>query len=187
MAEYYEKYGVLLEPSKDWEKPVYGFEPEGMGDCISNTMRYSIDNKITKFFLTCKLLLIGRRRWPSKLDNHFLAKTRLGNKVTWFLLKRGLRKSAKYRPRQDMTRDPYIYYWAACVILKSRFYKEYLALTTAPWYLYSPTVWSWRKYLINGKGGFLYKLSIGFNFQKRDYVERMADYMKLAFDKVRDE
>ena len=190
---YYEKYGVLLSPSKSWEFMNYEFNPEGIGDCISRTMDEARKNKLHRGVMTCFHLLKQRKRWPKEFNNDRIAKNKiveLWSKLWWqdfdsknisrkrwskltrfFGLKR---ETLLYRPQNNMTRDPYFYFYAACVMLDC---KHLIEFRKPPWWLFSPPLWLWRRYIITGKGKRLYLLVDRINtmFNPPDYVIKMIN------------
>ncbi len=193
---YYEKYGVLLEPSKFWELMNYGFKPEGMGDCISRTMDEARKNKDDRYLVNCYYLLCERKRWPNELNNDRIAKNWLQwkwsklwwkdfdskniSRKRWSKLTRffGLkRETLLYRPQNNMTRDPYFYFYAACVVLGL---PDYIKSIKPPWRLFSPPLWTWRRYIITGKGKWLYELVERINLWigVPDYALKMLNIRK---------
>ncbi len=153
---YYEKYGVLLSPSKPWELMNYGFNPEGMGDCISRTMDEARKNKDARHIMTCWKLLRKRKRWPDELQE--INKDRIANnmcEVWWSKIIQTPARPCLYRPQNNMTRDPYFYFYATCVVFGCISLMESIK---PPWWLFSPPLWTWRRYIITGKRKWLYKL-----------------------------
>ena len=169
---YYEKHGVLLEPSKSWELMNYGFNPEGMGDCISRTMDEARKNKDYRYLVNCYYLLCERKRWPDELNNDRIAKNKIAE--LWSLLIQTLTRPCLYRPQSNITRDPYFYFYAACVVLDC---KHLIEIVKPPWWLFSPPLWLWRRYIITGKGKRLYLLVDRINtmFNPPDYVIKMIN------------
>ncbi len=175
---YYEKYGVLLSPSKSWEFMNYGFSPEGMGDCISRTMDEARKNKGGRYLINCYPLLCERKRWPDELQE--INKDRIAkNKLQewWSKLIQTPTKPCLYRPQNNMTRDPYFYFYAACIELG---YYHAVKSIKPPWWLFSPPLWTWRRYIITGKGKWLYELMDKINLWigVPDYALKMINIRK---------
>jgi len=151
IGEMYEQYGVLLAPSKHWEKDNYGFWPEGMGDCISRTMGEARRNKDTQHIEKCADLLIQRKRWPDEIqeeNREFIANNTPQQWLSRWMYKLGWREHTLYRPQSQMSRDPFIHLWSACYVTGLT---QFISCVKAPFWLYRPHIWAWRRYLITGK------------------------------------
>ena len=140
--------------SPSWEIVNYTQPVNGKGDMITNTMKIILRENDTSQWAyealdACKELLLLRQRWPDRMDQSIDAK----NRIQWYwsrLMQRtGVNETVLFRPQGYMTRDPYICFFTACVILKKRGYIEQVII---PWHLYRPfsKTWRWRKRLIKG-------------------------------------
>ena len=148
----YERYNLLFRPSEEWQFRDYGFHPDAMGDCLSYTADESVNRDTTKYIETIADLLIQRKRWPDVLQwRHFefIAVNRFDKWWSDFKYKRGWIKRTKYRPQKDMTRDPFVYFYYACYMLKRRQFIE--VVKVRPRRKNRPTLYTWRRYLITGK------------------------------------
>ena len=145
---FYEKYGVLLSPSKDWEYGNYGFDVQGIGDCISRTMNHARENSDIKLIGNCTALLKHHKRWPDEFNNDRIAKNKPREWWSKLLQKLYIQKYCLYRPQGNMSRDPYNHYYAACYSMNLMWLIKYIK---PPWWLYRPSLWSWRRYLITGR------------------------------------
>ena len=174
---YYEKYGVLLAPSKSWEPMNYGFKPEGMGDCISRTMDEARKNKDTRHIMTCWKLLRKRKRWPDELQE--INKDRIANnmcEVWWSKIIQTPDKPCFYRPQTTEQYDQR----SVLLLLRCLCCVRFISLMESikpPWWLFSPPLWLWRRYIIIGKGKRLYLLVDRINtmFKPPDYVIKMIN------------
>ena len=148
-------------PQKEWEFDLYGFYPRGLGDLIYNTMRKIIETDDRSGWAYTSLCYCGdlldqRMRWPDELDPPFID----GKKP--------------YRKQTDMTRDPYIMWYCACILLNHR---EYIREVTIPFYLYTPEVWAWRRALLGKLNLYTMWRKINSIFPKKDYVKTLDNYM----------
>jgi len=153
MREWYQYKNYWLRESKKGEKDRYGFAPEGLGDLIFNTMTEIIKRKDKSKWaydslVDCACLLLTNRRWPDEFQEkykQFIAKTKIGHKISKRLFKLGIRSTMKYRSQSSMTRDPFIAFYTVCVFLDR---KQFIEAVPMPWGNYSPEIWRWRKRLI---------------------------------------
>ncbi len=167
--KYYEKYGVLLMPSKSWEFANYNFLSEGMGDCIAHTMQEAIANIDPTHIQTCADLLSNDKRWPDELNNEYIARTRV--QWRWSKLMQKIRGgTVLYRPQQHMSRDPYCFFFAACVV------NGFEHSIRPPWYLWRPPLWTWLRFITTGKGLRMYRFveSINLWFGMPEYALKMV-------------
>ena len=131
MSNFFRKAGVILEESPAWEIEQRGIATDGKGDCIFRTAHFAMTRDDLGLFLSCADLLLFRRRWPKELDDP---------------------RGRKYEHRKiqglgSMTRDPYIMFYSACVMLKNIWWIEQIR---PPWYIWRPHLTAWRRYLITG-------------------------------------
>ena len=181
---YKHECGLYVHHARRWQIARYGYDVMSKWDCISNTMRKIIDEEdrsewAYEALRICRDILIWRYRWPLALVCEEDVNTRLfkwSNKLLWYLSHKKTeygwiwRKIVfvgfmSYGPRNQMTRDPYDYFFTACVEMDR---KEWIEEVTIPWYLYRRKTWRWRRFLITGKG------------YKKDYVIKLDYYRAMA-------
>ena len=183
-----------------WEPPLYRFKVNGLGDIGINTCEriMSDDDNSEWAYESLKLiknLLILRKRWSDRFNNEYIAK----NWIVWKWSKLWLQdfdpknkgrkrwseftrhfgyhqETVLYRPQHNVTRDSYTYFYACCVHLDKL---DYIKDVTIPFHLYKTTVWVWRRYIITGKGKWLYNL-----LEKPDYALRLATMRRSIADKL---
>ena len=84
----------------------------------------------------------------------------------------------------DITRDPYILFYCACIHAKTRVWIEWIK---PPCNLYRPKMWAWRRYLINPTthNGAMWLFWRYFSpTSKKEYVQVLNRYMDWAVEKV---
>ena len=178
MSTFYKDGYFWRTHSPDWELEKYGFRPNGCGDLIFNTCAKIIDDNDQSIWAAdaivgCSWLLRHRMRWPDYMNGND-AKNRLQWWRSKLLFKLYIRKTVMYRPQNVMTRDPYIAFYT--LIADN---PDWINETSIPWPLFNPGVWTWRRYLITGKGLWLYYF-LTLNYPKQDYVKRLRRYMDMA-------
>ena len=191
---YYEKYGLLFYDSEPWEKKIYLFHPNGMGDVLKNTMWYSIQTGEMIHLKTCSRLLNLGKRWPDEIQrrySEFIAKNRID--WEWSKFKRFCRRINRwmnedgewkeltkvdqvlFRPQHHITRDPVCWYFSTAILNgQSHFIYKY----NHPWNLNtSITFWAWVRFIKTGKCEGLYLLLENRKplFKPREYVNRMQN------------
>jgi hypothetical protein len=184
-STFYEKHGVLLAPSPGWSVRLYGFPPEGIGDCISR-MNATRDKK---YIPLSKQLLMARKRWPDVFQEQYgeyIAKNRIEWKwehLKWWMSKDENGKTSrlrKYGPQTRMSRDPFIYYISNCAEYPEQI--QDIKDVSIPWYLYRGKTWAWRKYLITEdpkkkeryKRRYVRKESRSLNFPMKEFVHNLV-------------
>jgi hypothetical protein len=184
---WYKEGNFWRKASPQWEIDDYGEAINSKGDLISNTMMKIVaDGDKTDWAYAalndCMILLKDGRRWPSRMDQDCDALTRLEWRQSQWMYRRGRTEHVRYRPQQNMTRDPYVFFYVACVYLGL---PELIEEVMIPWYLYRPGVWAWRKCLIKESriNEMIYKINYSIP-AKKDYVQRMKDYKRFAYEKV---
>ena len=175
---YIHKSGVILAPSKDWEPVIYLFSPEGIGDCMNRSGEWAAKKKCYKTLYTVTRWLKERKRWPDCFNNDRMAKSRIQREWSKWMYKLNIRENVLYRSQSYMTRDSYIPYYYACLVLGHHWK---IAEVKPPLYLYRPTFNIWRRYLITGRGLWLYYF-LTLNYPKKDFVIRLRKYMELAVE-----
>jgi len=156
MIKSYEKYGLLFRPSAPtpWQKRDYGFDPDAMGDCLSYTADEAMKRNEVRYLRKVRYWLILRKRWPDELQKkykQFIAKTMVGHWWSRYRWRRSKDKDGKtdrlckYRSQTGMTRDPFVFYYAACVFHDKR---HWIKDATIPFLNNRPTLRAWRRYLI---------------------------------------
>ena len=159
---------LWMHKSQDWEFVEYGFYPNGIGDCVFNTMLRVFEQKDISDWahhalIECACLLWEGKRWPDKYNNEFMAKNRIDEYWSKLLHKLNIRKFHKYRPQKSITRDPFYPFYLCCIMFDRMNLIEDVKI---PWYLYSPEIWRWRKRLIKDNS--------------KDYVKRLRYLRSLA-------
>lgn len=139
---YKHECGLYVADAPQWSQRQYGQNSLEKGDMIYCTMRKIIDeddksewayNALT----ICADLLLMEKRWPDSLNHELDAKNFIEAKIT-----------GRYRSQRNMTRDPYILFYACCVHLNRL---QFIEEVRIPWHLYSRRTWVWRKALINDR------------------------------------
>lgn len=137
---YKHECGLYVADAPQWSQRQYGQNSLEKGDMIYCTMRKIIDeddksewayNALT----ICADLLLMEKRWPDSLNHELDAKNFIEAKIT-----------GRYRSQRNMTRDPYILFYACCVHLNRL---QFIEEVRIPWHLYSRRTWVWRKVLID--------------------------------------
>jgi len=103
----------------------YG-EHAGKGDVLFRSAMYAIVRGDYQMLLTISDLLLERRRWPRSMDDE-----------------RG--PAFEHRPRYDITRDPFIMFYCACMVMGR---KQFIKCIKPPLKIRRPHLTSWRRYLI---------------------------------------
>ena len=173
---YYKEGGFYRGIEKQWQVDRYGFHPRALFDLIYVTMRKIIDEDdhsewAYEALEKCADLLVNGIRYPDEYRPANMAKNRIDEAVSKVMYKLGITKYQKYGPNCKLTRDPYIYFYAACVMLDR---KQFISAVKIPWYLYRPNTWRWRKYLITGEG------------YKKHFVILLDYYRVLATKQIKD-
>ena len=118
---FFKKAGVILET---------GPNGDHKGDCIFRTAHFAMTKNDYLLLFSCHDLLLTRRRWPVELDD----------------------PSGQEHRKKDglgsMTRDPYIMFYAACVMMNKH---HFIDTIKPPWYIYRPHFTAWRRYLRTGR------------------------------------
>ena len=168
MNQYYEKHGVLLAPSKEWQIRHYGFPPEAMGDCISHTLQ----TENPKYLKICEKLLKERKRWPDVLQKEhkkYIAKNRI--QYWWSHILYELSKDEngktkrleKYGPQSRWSRDPFTFYYQVCALHGET--KLIRDLKTPP-SINRLKFWLWRKALLTEGNSWMRKVYIKMELSK---------------------
>lgn len=182
MSEWYKQYDLWLHPGPDWDIKEYGERGVSKGDCIFNTLVRIIDQDdrsewADKAIDRCVELLKLRLRWPMGLNSHNDARNRIDEYWSKLLHELNIRDYHKFRPQKSITRDPFVplYYLA---VLRNRI--NIIKELRIPIHLYTPTVFSWRRYLIkpNWWSALIYNLH---PLGRKDYVVRLSVYMYNAY------
>jgi len=152
-------------PEKDWEYDLFGFYPRGLGDLIYNNLRKIIETDDTSdwaqnVFDRCAILLVLGKRWPDRMEPLHVK----GKK--------------KYRSQRDMTRDPWVMFYAACIHLDRR---EYIQLKPQ-WWLYRPNLWSLRRALLGYRNHYTFWRGVGHIFPLKDYVQILDQYRDWCYE-----
>jgi len=183
MTDFYKDGYFYRKPGHEWEKDLYGEDVNGKGDLFPNTCRKIADDKdksewARRSLLYTRIFLKQGLRWPNRMWQKIDANTRI--RWRWSQLCKWLYlvSKVKYRSQNSITRDPWIYFIVACVVTGN---ERYMDDIKPPWYLFNPGVWTWRRYLITGKGLWLYYF-LTLNYPKLDYTIRLRKYMDMAVE-----
>jgi hypothetical protein len=169
--------------SGEWARRRYGFDSNGKGDVISNTMMKIIhhDDRSPEAYESlesCKQLLLNHRRWPRRMNHAHDSKNRIDLWWGKFLHWIKIRDYIPYRWSSGMTRDPYIFFYVACILLDR---EEWIREVKMPIYIWLPGVWAWRKtlYKRNWWNDFWYREK---KSHKLFYVTRLREFRAYAYD-----
>lgn len=166
----------------EWVVRERGEKTNGKGDLISNTcMKIIFHENKTKWAYAsleaCKELLLAERRWPERMDQDCDSKSRLdkwGKMTLWFF---DIREFKPYRWPNNMTRDPYIFFYCACIFLGK---EEYIEEVKPPRYVWSLGFFDWRKSLFTeGYNTVWYKQKKSHRFF---YVTRLREFQAWAYE-----
>jgi len=155
----YHKQGYFYIDDKPWT---------GEGDLLYNTCRMIIETNDTSEWAWKALsevfyCLEMRIRWPDYMDEYI---------------------TATNKKQKDVSRDPYLLFYCACLHLGCRIWINWLK---PPMKLYRPKMWSWRRYLINQTKTNLriYKFWKAVSpTSKQEYVQVLNRYMDWAITKI---
>ena len=131
----------------------------------------------------CADLLKSGRRWPDYMNQDIDAKNwfewKWSQFLQWLTAKRFIekqtsegskmklirinRRTVKYRPQYNMTRDPFYPFYACCILLGR---KDWIRDIKPPLHLWKPFLWRERRRLLNDPSP--------------EYVETLRYFMKLA-------
>jgi len=190
--------GWYRGPVKDWEVSMFGFAPKGLGDLIYNTLRKIIEDDdksewAEEAFDKCAVLLLQNKRWPDALDpknscNNIASS--LYYKLKFKLVKQFASKDIgsykfKFRSQNDMTRDPWVLFYAVCIHLDKR---EFIDLKP-PWRLYftGSILWELRKALVGKKNNYLLLRKVNDFihkiFARKDFVSELKRWREWSYDR----
>jgi len=150
-ANWYKEGFFWVDPSDPWDIRYYGMISNNKFDTISNTCgKIVYDNDHSEWahiaLNQCAALLTNRVRWPYWMNHEKDPKTRIGWRFRRLLQQLYLTgEPFVYGHRKRMSRDPFIGFFTACVMLNQM---HHIKNITIPWYLYRPGTWRWRKRLI---------------------------------------
>jgi len=169
----------------DWVLDYYGSSSEGKGDLISNTMMMIIHLGDQSYdalaaLAACKELLLAHKRWEDRMNHRNDSRNRVDNWVKKFLWKVKLRLYSPFRWQHGMTRDPYVFFFAACVMLG---HEELIKEVRIPWYIFRPSTMAWRHSLIRKRWWTeLLYWRIPDDKQSHFYVKRLDYFRVYAYD-----
>ena len=180
LADFFSKDGWYKD-GYYWRRPNHDGS-NGKGDLIYNTcgkIVYDQDHSPwARVALTwCFVLLWARKRWPDWDVHPMDAKSWF-----WRVVNRAINKIFKthlpFRAQKRMSRDPFIAFYTACVMLGE--YRK-IELLTMAWYNYRPNTWIWRRFLITGKNFHLglYYITRG-KPSNHEYVRRLDELRELS-------
>jgi len=135
----------------------------GNGDLLFNTCRVIIETKDNsdwayRSLIECIDCLDKRKRWPNYMSPMI---------------------TTTNHTQKQMSRDPYIMAYCCAVWLGVDVY------VAIPLHLYRPSVWSWRRYLITGKGKRMYEfwevlsIKLSFHVRKWKFYRGMPEYARV--------
>ena len=194
--------GLYGKRSNSWYLRHYKHESWHKGDIMYINCRYLLENEeaykdlhydayyeAAHILEHIYLLLQLRVRWPIEFNDDNDAKNWLAYR--WSLLKFKIKYKCrmkkdgpvpwprKYRTRTGMTRDPYIYFYAACVEFDEI---NYIKWTKMPIHLFRLKTWLWRSALITGKRSKLYEWLESSQNPSQEYVQLLKHYRVRAYE-----
>ena len=194
-------YGKL---SNDWYLRHFRGETYGKGDIIYTNCRNLLENEeaymdmhYDAFYEAHRildhiyLLLYLGIRWPIELNDDNDAKNWLSYQWSFLIFKSKYDENnpepwpRKYRTRTGMTRDCYIYFFAACVEFDRM---NFIKWTKIPVFcefrmLFRLKTWLWRRALITQKRSKLYEWLETSQDHKLDYAKLLKHYRMRAYEK----
>jgi hypothetical protein len=191
--------GLYGQKCSEWTANHFRQQSWNKGDIISMDCRYLVENdidpKIAKRILEeIYLLLLFPVRWPYELNRWNDAKTRREYKKSQREFDRDCKRYKKlgvstatlyrkYRTRTGMTRDPYVYFFAACVKYSELNYIKWtkIPVISEGDLLFRFNLWLWRRSLITSKRSWLYELIERKPNHKKDYVNLLRWYRMKAY------
>ena len=118
-----------------------GFKPDAIGDLVYNQAWLAWAKKNYKLLGPLIQLLNQGKRWPNTFnDPEHIAKNKLDKLI----------HPLKYRPQNDVTRDPYVMVIAVTFKISPERICDIRDLKI-PWKINRPDLYYWRKYLLTGK------------------------------------
>ena len=162
------------------------------GDLIHNTQSRNYELKLDDWWVYRSLeesarLLNENKRWPDRFNEPEDYKYRLAWLFMDFIRDAlkivGIHINIKERAQNDMTRDPYIALYNEAVYLGR---VDIIESTPMNWYLWRPSVWAWRKYLITKDKRCLrrYRFWDRFTSSKKPYVINLRRLMEEAINNL---
>ncbi len=182
---------LLGKEENGWYQQLYGHQSYTKGDMISFGLRERLEKKIKskKILDHCYLLLSQLRwRWPRELDHDNDATNYIQWKLSyarWWIVYQFTKPKPGhrlYRPRTNLTRDPFIMFFTYCAFMGEW---NYIKWTSIPFHLYSKTTWAWHNYLKGDKNDIQalerYKrIENRGKESKHDYVKLLKHYRRKA-------
>ncbi len=186
LLDWYKDGLFWRKKSPEWEFFNYGnVMINSKGDLGSNTMMRIVDSGDDSSWAFLSLsavrdLLLEGKRWPDRMNQDVDAETRIEWRLSQLKQLLLIKKTVKYRPQHQMTRDPYIYFYTACIMLGR---EDLIELVKMPWYLYRPGTWAWRKCLINETwwNRLIYKIDRAIPATRR-FTQRLKKFKKMAYN-----
>jgi len=195
--------GLYYHEPHYWQKQKYGDAAGPKWDIISITCHKIIDDKDTspwakKALIQCKNLLRDGYRWPEGFNHTNDSKNRIQwwwSRLLWNLSykfwdpyaneyiprKIVFTEYEKRGPRTGVTRDPYIYWVAACELTGMEWLID---MVKVPWWLsiHAPITKIWKRYLETGKGEALYLFLERKKHHDDEYVNLLSKYRRKAYE-----
>jgi len=176
ISNLYKEDGWYRDIDHNWILEKYGFQSKGRGDLIYNNLRKIIEtNDKSKWaynvFDKCTVLLIQGKRWPDSMEPPKVDK-----------------KYDKFRAQNNMSRDPWVMYYAACIYLDKR---EFINLKPPKIargrLMYRPNLWELRKALLGKKNKYVFWRSVNDAINalspKKEFVEILEKYRNWSYDR----
>lgn len=139
LEEPFERIGDLMyEKSPGWEKPIRGWNTNGMGDVILVTAFFAIAKQDFELLLRCTQLLKEYKRWPDFVEPGKAERKRLK--------KEGFEG---FRGQRSMTRDPYIATIAAIALMEEGETVFLMQDLKIPFWMNRSWLYCWKKCLEN--------------------------------------
>lgn len=147
---------------QEWEKRGYFWWHVGRwnGDLIYNTCTRIIDMQddsdwAKMAIIECATLLQKRIRWPEDRENEAKGYWDwYGTKLLKWLY---IIPKAKARPKKDITRDPFIAFYAACEFLNMQIFIKTTRMPLRT-HRFTKTYWWWRKLIRDPRKKFVKRL-----------------------------
>jgi len=181
--------GLYVEDAKPWQLEQFRQDGKAKGDIIYNTCRKIIDDddrlaviKTPWYYNAlsiCADLLLRRVRWPDEFNHPNDAKNIFQYWISKWRYDCGLSSWRLMRPQTNMTRDPFIYFYALCVHLDRL---QFIEVVTIPLHLFRLKTWLWRKALITGKRNKLYEWLETSKDHKLEYAQLLKHYRMKAYE-----
>lgn len=148
LTYYFEDRGYIRCISPGWEREVYGFFPNGIGDVLFRTAHYALIECDENMLLRVADQLKLRQRWPDFMmegNEDRFAKNRFQYRRSKRKHESGESQYRLYRPQGGMTRDPFNMLYCVADVMNAR---PFIEIIKPVWYNWRPPFNSWRRYIL---------------------------------------